>query len=137
MAEGMLGKVVIITGGSAGIGAAAVREFAARGTKVVLTGRSDATLRLAQEVGATGHLVDYPDLASVRLFADAILAQHPKIDVSANNVGGVSNKRLIIRKSFEMTFQVNHLSGFWLTELLRGQIEQSGGGSSTPLLPPI
>ena len=123
----MRGRVMIVTGGSAGIGAAAAREFAARGADVVLTGRSAATLTLAAEIGAQGHLVDFADFDQVRGFAQTMLARHDRIDLLANNVGGIQAARQITRDGHEVTLQVNHLSGFLLTELLRGRILASGG----------
>ncbi len=123
----MQGKVVIITGGSAGIGAAAARNLAERGAKVVLTGRSPATLTLAARIGAEGHLVDYADLDQIRAFAALILDRHPHIDVLANNAGGAQDQHRVTKDGHEMVFQVNHLAGFLLTELLRPRIEASGG----------
>ncbi len=123
----MQGKVVIVTGGSGGIGAAAVRAFAAKGAKVVLTGRSKATLELASQVGAEGHLVDFADFSQIRSFAETMLERHPRIDVLANNAGGSQARRLITKDGHEMIYQVNHLSVFLLTELLRERIVQSGG----------
>ena len=127
MAHPMQGKVVIVTGGSAGIGLAAARSFAASGAKVVLTGRSAATLPLAAQIGAEGHLVDYADLDQIRAFAALMLDRHPRIDVLANNAGGAQDQYRLTRDGHEMTFQVNHLAGFLLTELLRDRIAQSGG----------
>ena len=47
---GLTDKIIIVTGGAKGIGAAAVRSFAAEGAKVVITGRSPAEgIALAQE----------------------------------------------------------------------------------------
>ncbi len=123
----MQGKVVIVTGGSAGIGEAAARAFAAMGASVVLTGRSPATLTLAAQIGAEGHLVDYADLAQIRAFAALMLDRHPRIDVLANNAGGAQDQHRLTKDGHEMTFQVNHLAGFLLTELLRDRIESSGG----------
>ncbi|MBT0810924.1 SDR family NAD(P)-dependent oxidoreductase [Litoribacter ruber] len=119
------GKTIIITGGSSGIGAAAARDFAKRGANVIITGRSDQTKQLAGEIGCEYHLVDYAKLSSVHEFANTMLANHPKIDVLINNVGGVIADRQLTDDGNEMTFQINHLGGFLLTLLLKDRLEKS------------
>jgi len=122
----MTGKVVVITGGSLGIGAAAARELRTQGATVVITGRSTETTRLAGEIGADAILCDFARLADVRALAGKLLAKYPRIDVLANNVGAVVAERQLTEDGHEKTFQVNHLSGFLLTILLRERLESSG-----------
>ncbi|MDX9747908.1 MAG: SDR family NAD(P)-dependent oxidoreductase [Paludibacter sp.] len=123
--ESIKDKVIVITGGSSGIGAAAARELSARGAKVVITGRSAATEQLAKEIGGDYFLVDYTRLSSIRNFAEQLLQKYPRIDVLVNNVGGVLKERYLTPDGLEQTFQVNHLSGFLLTLLLRERLEAS------------
>ena len=123
--ESIKDKVIVITGGSSGIGAAAARELRARGAKVVITGRSEATRKLAEDIGADYYLVDYTRLSDVRSFAEKLLDNYPRIDVLVNNVGGVLKQRYLTPDAFEQTFQVNHLSGFLLTSLLLNRLEAS------------
>ncbi|SJN33538.1 putative oxidoreductase [Microbacterium esteraromaticum] len=112
-------KVIVITGGSDGIGAAAARQLTQDGHQVVIVGRSPQKTRaIADELGATSHLVDFSDLSEVRELADQLLAAHPRIDVLANNAGGMMSDRALTADGFERTFQVNHLAPFLLTELL-------------------
>jgi NAD(P)-dependent dehydrogenase (short-subunit alcohol dehydrogenase family) len=119
------GRTIVITGGSSGIGAAAARMLRAKGAEVVITGRSAETQRLADEIGADPHLVDFADLADVERFAQALLDRYPRIDVLVNNVGGIIGDRRVTRDGHEMTLQVNHLAGFLLTRRLRQRLEES------------
>jgi len=112
-------QVIIITGASDGIGAAAARQVHAKGEQVVLVGRSKAkTAAVAAELRAPYYLADFADLAHVRTLAAQLLAAYPRIDVLANNAGGIMGNRELTTDGFEKTFQVNHLAPFLLTSLL-------------------
>ena len=117
----------MITGGSSGIGAAAARRLCAEGATVTITGRSEETLKLAEEIGADAYLADYAKLRDVRALAGKLLTKYGRIDVLANNVGGVFAKREVTEDGHEKTLQVNHLGAFLLTMLLRERLEQSNG----------
>ncbi len=118
-------RTIVITGGSSGIGAAAAAALARQGARVVITGRSDTTGRIASAIGGDPFLVDFAKFSDVRRFAGELLAKYPRIDVLVNNVGGVIAKRRVTEDGHEMTLQVNHLSGFLLTSLLRRRLEES------------
>jgi NAD(P)-dependent dehydrogenase (short-subunit alcohol dehydrogenase family) len=118
-------KTIIITGGSSGVGAAAARALRERGATVAITGRSPETTRLASEIGAEAFLADFSSLQSVRTLAQQLLAKYPRIDVLANNVGGIIATRQVTVDGHEKTLQVNHLGGFLLTLLLRERLESS------------
>lgn len=88
----MQGKVVVITGASRGIGAAAARAFAAEGARVALLARSGAAVAdLAAEIGeaALGLPCDVADWASVKAAMAAVLARFGRVDVLVNNAGVV------------------------------------------------
>jgi len=125
--SGRIDKTIIITGGSLGIGAAAARALRERGATVAITGRSPETGRLAKEIGADAFFADYAKLNDIRALAGQLLAKYPRIDVLANNVGGVIGTRQLTVDGHEKTLQVNHLGGFLLTMLLRERLEASGG----------
>jgi len=118
-------KTIIITGGSSGIGAAAARELRRQGATVAITGRSAETARLANEIGCDHYHADFARFRDIRMLAEELLAKYSRIDVLANNVGGVFAKREITEDGHEKTLQVNHLSAFLLTWLLRGRLESS------------
>jgi NAD(P)-dependent dehydrogenase (short-subunit alcohol dehydrogenase family) len=112
-------QTIVITGASDGIGAAAARQLSATGERIVLAGRSPAkTAAVADELGAPYHLADYTDLDQVRTLARELRATYPRIDVLANNAGGIMGDRELTKDGFEQTFQVNHLAPFLLTQLL-------------------
>ncbi|MFC4591462.1 SDR family NAD(P)-dependent oxidoreductase [Sphaerisporangium corydalis] len=126
--------ITVITGASAGIGAAAAEGLARAGHDVVLVGRSRPRLEIVAEriVGATGRRPDVAtaDFASfeevTRLAAD-LLDRYERIDVLANNAGVMSTKRRLTRDGHETMIQVNHLSPFLLTNLLLDRVTSSGG----------
>ena len=123
----MTRKTVVITGACNGIGAAAALRLAGRGHNVVVVGRSQAeTEALAWELGASFHVADFTKLREVRALAERLLAKYPRIDVLANNAGGVSGgKRRMTVDGHELTFQVNYLASFLLTKLLLGGLIES------------
>ncbi len=115
----MPNQTIVITGASDGIGAAAARKLSAEGHEVVLVGRSpDKTAAVANELGAPYLVADFSDLAEVRTLADRLATTYPRIDVLANNAGGIMGHRQLTVDGFELTFQVNHLAPFLLTNLL-------------------
>jgi NAD(P)-dependent dehydrogenase (short-subunit alcohol dehydrogenase family) len=114
-------RVVVVTGGSDGIGAAAARMLADRGDELVVVGRSpDKTRAVAAATGAEGHVADFTRLDEVRDLARELRARHPSVDVLLNNAG-------LIADGHELTFQVNHLAGFLLTTLLREPLAAARG----------
>ncbi|WP_138733203.1 SDR family NAD(P)-dependent oxidoreductase [Modestobacter excelsi] len=115
----MSNRTIIITGASDGIGAASARQLTAAGEKVVIVGRSKAkTEAIAGELKADSYIADFSELAQVRDLADKLLKAYPRIDVLANNAGGIMGDREVTTDGFEKTFQVNHLAPFLLTNLL-------------------
>lgn len=118
-------KTILITGGSSGIGAAAARALCRMNARVIITGRSNETKKLAGEIGCDYYLVDFTSFQKVRDFAEMLLANYPQIDVLVNNIGGIINDRRVTIDGMEQTLQVNHLSGFLLTLLLQKRLESS------------
>jgi NAD(P)-dependent dehydrogenase (short-subunit alcohol dehydrogenase family) len=115
-------QTIVITGASDGIGAAAARQLTAKGHRVVLVGRSpQKTAAVARELGVPHHVADFTDLDQVRVLASELLDQYPRIDVLANNAGGIFGQEST-RDGFDKTFQVNHLAPFLLTRLLTDRL---------------
>ncbi|MGW3981905.1 SDR family NAD(P)-dependent oxidoreductase [Streptomyces mirabilis] len=124
------GRTVVVTGASSGIGAAAARRFAELGATVAVIGRSpQKTAAVAHTIGAESHLVDFSRLDDVRRLAEELLARYPRIDVLANNAGGIFASRKESSDGHEMTFQVNYLAPFLLTNLLLDRLVQTSGGA--------
>ncbi|MFK5645248.1 SDR family NAD(P)-dependent oxidoreductase [Ornithinimicrobium sp. LYQ121] len=119
-------QTIVITGASDGIGAAAARQLSAHGHRVVVVGRSpEKTAAVAAEVDAPFHVADFADLAQVRALAAELLTAYPRIDVLANNAGGIFTQETTV-DGFDKTFQVNHLAPFLLTHLLMDRLLESG-----------
>ena len=129
----MTGTTVVITGASSGIGAAAARRLAARGATVLPVGRSpDRTAAVAAEIGAEPLVADFADLAQVRRLAGELLDRCERIDVLANNAGGLVSQRRETGDGHELTFQANHLAPFLLTRLLLPRLRESGRARGVP-----
>jgi NAD(P)-dependent dehydrogenase (short-subunit alcohol dehydrogenase family) len=122
----MAGKVVVITGGNAGIGKEAAVGLAGLGARVVITSRNEERGRSAQKEiadrsGSDSVEVMSLDLASftsIRSFAADVLDRFDHVDVLVNNAGLILRRRAETRDGFEETFGVNHLGHFLLTDLL-------------------
>lgn len=122
----MGGKVVLVTGGNAGIGKETAVQLATAGARVVITsrdsGRGAAALEdiRARSGNRDVHmaLLDLASLASVRACADGIVERFERLDALVNNAGGLLARRTETADGFEATFGVNHLGHFLLTRLL-------------------
>jgi NAD(P)-dependent dehydrogenase (short-subunit alcohol dehydrogenase family) len=120
------GKLVLVTGGSSGLGQESARALAARGAHVVLTARDAAKGRAAVESirASTGNPaveleeLELGSLASVRAFAERFLARHGRLDVLLNNAGVMACPLGHTSDGFELQFGTNHLGHFLLTCLL-------------------
>lgn len=115
----MARRTIVITGASDGIGAAAARRLSRGGANVVVVGRSHSkTAAVAEELDADHFVADFADLSAVRALADKIRSEYPRIDVLANNAGGLFAKTHHTADGHEMTLQVNYLAPFLLTTRL-------------------
>jgi NAD(P)-dependent dehydrogenase (short-subunit alcohol dehydrogenase family) len=130
----MQGKVVVITGGTSGIGKVAAERLAAMGARIVLVARDrsrgEAELARLREIGqGQWHSVHYGDvssLADLNRLAAEIKAAEPSIDVLINNAGAIFGQRQVTGDGLERTFATNHLSYFVLTHALRDQLLAAG-----------
>lgn len=124
-------RTIVITGGSDGIGAQAARQVrrAQPSARLLLVGRSPhKTAAVAHEVGAEHLLADYTRLDDVRRLAADIRSTVDRIDVLANNAGGLFGERAVTVDGNEKTFQVNLLAPFLLTHLLLDPLRAGEGG---------
>ena len=122
----MRGKTVVITGSNTGIGKATALELAKRRAKVVMGCRSmekgkkaaSEIMRISGNKEVACFHLDLASLASVRRFAEVVLASYTQIDVLINNAGIMACPYCKTEDGFEMQFGVNHLGHFLLTNLL-------------------
>ncbi|WP_307061359.1 SDR family NAD(P)-dependent oxidoreductase [Streptomyces sp. B3I8] len=124
-------RIVVVTGGSDGIGAQAARRIARQepGQRLILVGRSrDKTAAVAREVGAESYIADYTRLDEVRELAADLRRSVDRIDVLANNAGGIFGERTVTADGNEKTLQVNFLAPFLLTNLLLDLLQAGEGG---------
>ena len=126
----MHGKVVVISGGTSGIGEVAAERLAGLGARLVLVARDrargEATLaRLRARGPGVAHVAHYADLsliADTKRVAAEIAAAEPRIDVLINNAGAMFGRRLVTADGLELTFATNHMSYFLLTHGLRERL---------------
>ncbi|MGQ7296983.1 SDR family NAD(P)-dependent oxidoreductase [Quadrisphaera sp. KR29] len=122
----MTPKTVVITGANSGIGRATAQALAAQGDHIVVIGRDyERTSQVAKALSADYLLADFADLNQVRRLAHDLSELLPRIDVLINNAGAIMGKRAVSADGFEMTFQVNHLAPFLLTNLLLDKLSTS------------
>jgi NAD(P)-dependent dehydrogenase (short-subunit alcohol dehydrogenase family) len=125
----MDGKTVLVTGSTDGVGRYVAAQLAAAGARVLIHGRDrERAKTLADEIRRYGrgeaifYQADLSSLAGTRQLADAVLADHKRLDLFISNAGiGSQNQgpqRQTSADGYELRFAVNYLSGFLLAHLL-------------------
>jgi NAD(P)-dependent dehydrogenase (short-subunit alcohol dehydrogenase family) len=131
--QDMSGKVVVITGATSGIGQVTAESLARMGARIVQIARDrqrgEAALsRLRELAPAMAHTVYYADLsriAETQRVASEISAAEPRIDVLINNAGAMFGHRHLTEDGLELTFALNHMAYFVLTQGLRERLISS------------
>jgi retinol dehydrogenase-12 len=129
----MRGKTCLVSGATAGIGKITATALAGMGAELVIHGRNQAKAEdVVREIqSTTGNkkvsylLADFTDLDQVREMASTFLSTYPQLDLLVNNAGAFFNKRISTPYGVEMTFLVNHLAPFLLTNLLLDVLKSS------------
>ncbi len=129
----MAGKTCLVTGATDGIGRVTALELAHMGANVVIAGRNPAksaitAMDIREQSG--NHTVEFlvADLSSqvqVRQLAKDFKERHQQLDVLVNNAGAFFVGRETSVDGIEMTFALNHLSYFLLTNLLLDELKAS------------
>ena len=130
---GLDGRVCLITGSTSGIGKATAMGLASMGASIVMVsrdrGRGEAALAEIKERSSNASvdlmLADLSSQEDIRRLADEFKEAYPRLDVLINNAGVIRSKRVTTADGIEMTFAVNHLAYFLLTNLLLDVLEAS------------
>jgi len=120
-------RVILVTGATDGLGRRVAEKLAAPGVLLLVHGRDRARgQQVVAAIEAAGgaasfHAVDFASLSAVRRMGQAIAAEHPQIDVLINNAGIAlsTGPRRLSEDGHELTFAVNYLAPFLLTQVLR------------------
>ena len=128
------GRVVVLTGGTSGIGRAAAEQLARCGATLVIVGRrSPRNESVVEELSAaTGNPnisqvpADMSNYDQVRALAAAVLDQHDRLDVLIHNAGALSAERLEAPDGTEATVASQVVGPFLLTSLLLDRLAESG-----------
>jgi NAD(P)-dependent dehydrogenase (short-subunit alcohol dehydrogenase family) len=126
----MKGKTVVATGATSGIGEVAVLALAGLGARIVFIARDEARAKATMQkleakapgLGHRVHLADLSSMAETRKVSEAIAANEPRIDVLINNAGALFSGRRVTPEGLELTFALNHMAYFVLTEALRDKL---------------
>jgi NAD(P)-dependent dehydrogenase (short-subunit alcohol dehydrogenase family) len=120
------GKVVLVTGGTTGLGKESARALGAAGATVIITARSEekgsAAVAQLTELVPNGdfsfEVMELGSLESVRAFTDRFLASHDRLDVLLANAGIMAVPYGKTEDGFELQFGTNHLGHFVLVNRL-------------------
>jgi NAD(P)-dependent dehydrogenase (short-subunit alcohol dehydrogenase family) len=129
----MRGKVVVITGGTSGIGAVAALALAKMGARIILVARdksrAEATLaRLRGSAPGIAHSAYFADLLrldEMKRVAAQIGDHEPRVDVLINNAGALFASRRLTEDGLECTFALNHMAYFVITARLLERLSAS------------
>lgn len=130
-------KTIIVTGATSGIGFELVKTYALANYKVIGIARNETLIdqcnhnirQINPNVDLTFVKADLSSLEEVRVASNAIkkLVSLSGIDVLINNAATVPHKKIMTSDGFEMQYQVNHLSGVYLSYLLYNELNKKHG----------
>ena len=137
MASRLKEKWVLITGASAGFGAAAARAFASEGSNLLLgarrTDRIEAVAEECRKLGASAalaHALDVSETASVEEFAKWVQSKAQRVDVLINNAGGAHGVDFVATakdEDWEAMFQINVLGVLRMTRAILPLMKDTQG----------
>ncbi len=134
----MAGKIVVVTGGTGGIGAVTARALGRQGARVIIVGRNpergEAVAATIAGEGGRGEFMagDLSSRSDIHRLAAEIAGRCSRVDVLVNNAGAMFGRRRLSADGIEMTFAVNHLAYFLLSRLLQPLLEAAAGGDGEP-----
>jgi NAD(P)-dependent dehydrogenase (short-subunit alcohol dehydrogenase family) len=132
-ANAMHDKVCMVTGATSGIGLVTAQALARDGATVIVVGRNPkrgaATVdRIQRDTGNSAVELMISDLSvqvQVRQLASEVQRRFAHLDVLINNAGALFGQRQLTEEGIEMTFALNHLAYFLLTNLMLDRLRAS------------
>ncbi len=129
----MIGKVCIITGGTAGIGKHTAMALAQMGARIVIVGRNfQKCIQITTEIRETSDnsevdylVADLSSQADIRKMVGEFKDRYRRLDVLVNNAGAAFLRRKVSVDGIEKNFALNHLSYFLITNLLLDMLKAS------------
>lgn len=127
----LIGKTVVITGPTSGLGLETARQLASLGANLVLVARNaEKCQRVIEELAplCKGNApvfiqADVADLDQVRTACSQIASQFPRIDVLIHNAGALLNIREMSKQGIEQTIACHVVGPFLMTSLLISQLQ--------------
>src|ERR1051326_6550893 len=119
-------KIALVTGSTDGIGKQTALELGQQGIRVFIHGRSaehgESTIQELREFAPAAHfdlvVGDLSSMAQVRKMAEDLKNRIKHLDILINNAGVKPLKRIVTEDGLDLTFAINHLAHFLLTNLL-------------------
>jgi retinol dehydrogenase-12 len=129
----MHGKICLVTGATSGIGRVTATALASQGATLVVVGRdpdrTHATVaQIQHDTGnpaITGLIAELSSQEHIARLVTAFRTRFERLDVLVNNAGAIFNKRQLSVDGLEMTFALNHLAYFCLTQRLLDVLKAS------------
>lgn len=125
------GRVVVVTGGTKGIGRGIAEAFLAAGDTVVACARQQPEA-LPAAGGRTAEFVacDVKDIESVKALVAGVVARHGRVDVLVNNAGGspAADAATASPRFHESVIRLNLLAPLNLAQAANAQMQQQSGG---------
>ncbi len=131
-------RVVIVAGGTGGLGRATSLEFLSAGARVAVTYRRQAEFEaLRGSAGSSGdrlegHPLDATDEAAARQLADAVAGRHGRVDALVNAIGGYAGGAPLWEtdaNTYEQMLALNLRAGFLLARAVVPQMLRQGSGA--------
>lgn len=127
------GQVVLVSGGSRGIGRAIAEGFARRDARVIISGREERTLtQTAAEIGAADHVVcDVARPKDIAGLVERVLREHERIDTLVN-VAGVNRRKPALdftEEDYDFVLDINLKGAFLLSQAVGRHMCERGQGS--------
>ncbi len=138
MGASFAGKVVVVSGGTGGLGKAVSLAFLEEGAKVAVTYRKEtelAALKSAAEANAAaleGHVVDVTDEAATVEFVSGVFTRHGRLDAVVNAIGGYAGGIKLWEletKTLDAMLSLNLRSGYALARAVVPAMLKQGRGS--------